>query len=74
MISDAIRLLTGAFTDHEFYRHLEADRFGLFYEVPRRGWSHRLGKLISALVQAASLLVSILLILFIFVATTVNPR
>lgn len=72
MIRDAWALLSGKLTDHEYFRHLEADEHGLFYDVPRKGWDHRAGKLISALVEVGALVASVLLWIAIFVAASIR--
>lgn len=72
MIRDAIDLLTGRLNDSEYFRRLEADSFGYYFEVPQRGWSHRAGKLLSAIVQAGALLVSVVLFVAIMAASSIR--
>jgi hypothetical protein len=68
----AWRLLTGSMTDGEYFRSLEADRFGLFYDVPRRGWAHRGRLLWRAAVELAAL-VACLIVLFALLWATSIP-
>lgn len=67
-LAAAIALLTGRLTDGEYFRSLEADRFGLFYSVPRRGWSHRRPFLARALAELVTLLGALLVLVFILIA------
>jgi hypothetical protein len=69
-IAAALRLLTGRWTDDYYFRHLEADRFGLFYDVPKPGWSHRAGQLATVLIDFAALIGALVALLLILIACT----
>jgi hypothetical protein len=59
-VTAAWRLLTGSLSDAEYFRSLEADRFGLFYDVPRPGWATRRRRLFRAFTELVGLIVGLL--------------
>jgi len=57
-----LRLLTGGLTDREYFRSLEASRYGLFY-MPKPGWRARRERIVAVLAEVACGLVLLLTVL-----------
>lgn len=65
----AWRLLTGSLSDAEYFRSLQADRFGLYYDVPKPGWRARHARIRRAVLEVLAFAASILMLIFVVWAT-----